>query len=145
MKVQEVSYAYYFSIWNSLSKEERYIVYDIAKDKFVNTNNIDGINDLLNKGILVYDHSLRLMNESFANFILSKVNSDEALEKELENRKAGSWSKASAILVLIIVALIVFISFGQLSILDDFNTLIGSLAAMFTLFLRVGGFGLKKG
>ncbi|MEM9009275.1 MAG: hypothetical protein AAGE59_37965 [Cyanobacteria bacterium P01_F01_bin.86] len=144
MKVQEVSYAYYFSIWNSLSKEERYIVYDIAKDKFVNTNNTDGILDLLNKGILVYDHSLRLMNESFANFILSKVNSDEALEKELENRKSGSWSKASAILVLIIVALIVFISFGQLSILDDLNTLIGSLAAMFTLFLRVGGFGLKR-
>ncbi len=144
IKVQEMSYAYYFSIWNSLSKEERYIVYDIAKDKFVNTNNTDGILDLINKGILVYDHSLRLMNESFTNFVLSKVNSDEALEKELESRKEGSWSKTSAILILVIVALIVFISFGQMSILDDVNTLIGSLAAMFTLFLRVSGLGFKK-
>lgn len=53
LHIQEVAYPYYFSIWNAISDEERYIVYDIAKDKFTNTNNVDTILDLMNKGILV--------------------------------------------------------------------------------------------
>ena len=31
LTIQQMSYSYYFAIWNSLSKEERYLVYDIAK------------------------------------------------------------------------------------------------------------------
>ncbi|MCX2744174.1 cache domain-containing protein [Mangrovivirga sp. M17] len=146
--IQEIAYPYYFSIWNSLTKEERYTVYDIAKDKFVNTNNVDGIIDLLHKGVLVYDHSLRLMNESFTNFVLSKVDSDEALARELEKRKGGLWSTTSTVLFLVVISLIVFISFGEVSFLNDINALIGSLAAVFTLILRIGGiftFGKPNG
>lgn len=139
LNVQETSYSYYYSIWNSLSKEERYIVYDIAHDKFINTNNVDGIIDLLHKGLLIYDHSLRLMNESFTNFILTKVDSDEALERELELTKRGDWNTASAVLLLVIISLIVFISFGKINILEDVNALLGSLAAIFTLLLRMSG------
>ncbi|QCK15170.1 hypothetical protein [Mangrovivirga cuniculi] len=146
--IQEIAYSYYFSIWNSLTKEERYTVFDIAKDKFVNTNNVDGIIDLLHKGVLVYDHSLRLMNESFTNFVLSKVDSDEALARELEQRKGGSWSTTSSVLFLVVISLIVFISFGEVSFLNDINALIGSIAAVFTLILRIGGiftFGKSSG
>ena len=137
--VQETSYTYYYSIGNSLTKEERYIVYDIAHDQFVNTNNVDGIIDLLHKGLLVYDHSLRLMNESFTNFVLTKVSSDEALERELESAKKKDWSTASAVLLLVIISLIVFISFGKINILEDVNALLGSLAAILTLLLRMSG------
>jgi hypothetical protein len=139
LNIQETSYSYYFAIWNSLSKEERYIVYDIAHDSFVNSNNVDGIIDLLQKGILIYDHSLRLMNESFTNFVLTKVNSDEALERELESAKGGKWNTVSAVILLIIISLIVFISFGKINMLEDVNALLGSLAAIITLVLRMGG------
>jgi|GEM_PF-2026189 len=139
LNVQETSYTYYFAIWNSLTSQERYIIYDIAHDQFVNTNNVDGIIDLLHKGILVYDHSLHLMNESFTNFILTKVDSEEALERELAYTKRGNWSTASAILMLVIISLIVFISLGKINILEDVNALLGSLAAIFALLLRVGG------
>lgn len=139
LNIQELSSSYYFSIWNSLSTEERFIVYDIAKDKFVNTNNVDGIIELLHKGILKYDHSLRLMNESFTNFVLSEVHSNEALERELETRKKGKWNLASAVIILIIVSLVIFVSFGKVSILTDVNALVSSLGAIFALFLRVSG------
>ncbi|MEM9298032.1 MAG: hypothetical protein AAGA64_06530 [Bacteroidota bacterium] len=139
LHIQEVAYPYYFSIWNAISDEERYIVYDIAKDKFTNTNNVDTILDLMNKGILVYDHYLRLMNESFANFVLSKVDSDEALSKELDKRKKGKWNTASSVLIILIISLVIFISFGRVGLLDDINALIGSLAAMLALVLRLGG------
>lgn len=139
LNVQETAYTYYYAIWNSLSSEERYIVYDVAQDGFVNTNNVNGIIDLLHKGILVYDHSLQLMNESFTNFVLSKVDSDEALEKELENNRRGNWSIASAVLILVIISLIAFVSLGKINILEDVNALLGSLAAIFAVFLRLGG------
>lgn len=139
LNVQETSYTYYYAIWNSLTKEERYIIYDIAHDQFVNVNNVDGTIDLLHKGLIVYDHSLRLMNESFTNFVLTKVNGDEALEKELQFTKKGDWSTASAVLLLVIISLIVFISFGKINILNDVNALIGSLAAIFTLLIRMSG------
>lgn len=146
LNIQETSYSYYFAIWNSLSKEERYIVYDIAHDSFINSNNVDGIIDLLQKGILIYDHSLRLMNESFTNFVLTKVSSDEALERELESGKGGKWSTVSAVFLLVIISLIVFISFGKINMLEDVNALLGSLAAIFTLLIRMGGiFVLGKG
>src|SRR5690606_31991459 len=91
------------------------------------------------KGILVYDYSLRLMNESFTNFVLTKVNSDEALERELESNKKGNWSTASAVLILVIISLIVFISLGNINILQDVNALLASLTAIFAVFLRLGG------
>ncbi len=139
LNVQETSFTYYLAIWKSLTKEERYIIYDIAHDRFINANNIDGIIDLLHKGILVYDHSLHLMNESFTNFVLTKVSSDEALERELESNKKGNWSTASAVLILLIISLITFISFGRVNILQDVNALLTSLAAIIAVFLRLGG------
>ena len=139
LNVQETAYTYYYAIWNSLTSEERYIVYDIAQDGFVNTNNVNGIIDLLHKGILVYDHSLHLMNESFTNFVLTKVSSDEALERELESNKKGNWSTASAVLILVIISLIAFISLGKINILQDVNALLTSLAAIIAVFLRLGG------
>ncbi|HLT06842.1 MAG TPA: hypothetical protein VK014_04905 [Cyclobacteriaceae bacterium] len=139
LNVQETSFTYYYAIWNSLTKEERYIIFDIAHDRFVNANNVDGIIDLLHKGLLVYDHSLHLMNESFTNFVLTKVSSDEALERELESNKKGNWSTASAVLILVIISLIAFISFGRVNILQDVNALLTSLAAIIAVFLRLGG------
>lgn len=145
LHVQETSYTYYYAIWNNLSKEERYIVYDIALDKFVNTNNVDGIIDLLHKGILVFDHSLRLMNESFGNFVLSKVNSDEALARELESKQKGTWNITFAVLILIVISLLVFISFGRIHVLNEINTIIASAGAAMTLLVRLGGlFAISK-
>ncbi|WP_137403765.1 PDC sensor domain-containing protein [Echinicola rosea] len=145
LHVQETSYTYYYSIWNNLSKEERYIVYDIARDKFVNTNNVDGIIDLLHKGILVFDHSLRLMNESFGNFVLSKVSSDEALARELESKQKGTWNITFAVLILVVIGLLVFISFGRIHVLSEINTIIASAGAAMTLLVRLGGlFAISK-
>ncbi|WP_162633057.1 PDC sensor domain-containing protein [Echinicola strongylocentroti] len=145
LHVQETSYTYYFSIWNNLSKEERYIVYDIARDKFVNTNNVDGIIDLLHKGILIFDHSLRLMNESFGNFVLSKVSSDEALARELESKQKGTWNITFAVLILVVISLLVFISFGRIHVLNEINTIVASAGAAMTLLVRLGGlFAISK-
>ena len=140
LTIQQMSYPYYFSLWNSLSKDERYLVFDIAKDRYVNTVNSNAILSLLNKGILVYDHSLRLMNESFAEFVLTKVNYEEALEMELESRKKGSWNTALAVILLLIISLVIFLSIGQQSFLNDLNAFLTAIAALVGLLIRFSGF-----
>ena len=140
LTIQQMSYPHYFSVWNSLAKEEKYLVYDIAKDRFVNTVNTNGIISLLGKGILVYDHSLRLMNESFSNFVLTAVSSEEALEMEMEARKKGSWNTAFPVILLVIVSLVIFLSIGQQSFLNDINAFLTSIAALVGLLIRFSGF-----
>jgi hypothetical protein len=140
LTIQQMSYPHYFSVWNSLAKEEKYLVYDIAKDRFVNTVNTNGIISLLSKGILVYDHSLRLMNESFSNFVLTAVSSEEALEMEMEARKGGSWNTAFPVILLVIVSLVIFLSIGQQSFLNDINAFLASIAALVGLLIRFSGF-----
>jgi len=140
LTIQQMSYPYYFSIWNSLSKEERYLVYDIAKDRFVNTVNTNAILSLLVKGILIYDHSLRLMNESFSNFVLTKVNSDEALEMEMESRKKGTWNTAFGVIILLVISIVIFLSIGQQNFLNDINAFLTAIAALIGLLIRFSGF-----
>jgi hypothetical protein len=139
LMVQQMSYPYYFSVWNSLSKEERYLVYDIAKDKYVNTTNTNAILSLLSKGILIYDHSLRLMNDSFTNFVLTKVSSDEALEMELISRKKGTWNTAFAVILLFIISLVIFLSIGQQNFLNDLNAFLTAIVALVGLLIRFSG------
>lgn len=140
LTIQQMSYPYYYSVWNSLTKDERYIVYDIARDSFVNTINTNGIMSLLDKGILVYDHSIRIMNESFANFVLTKVNSDEALEMEMESRKKGTWNTAFAVIFLLIISLVIFLSIGQQNFLDDINAFLTAIIALIGILIRFSGF-----
>ena len=140
LTIQQMSYPHYYSVWNSLSKEEKYLVYDMAKDRFINTVNTNGIISLLSKGILVYDHSLRLMNESFANFVITTVSSEEALEMEMEAKKKGSWSTAFPVIIIVIISLVIFLSIGQQSFLNDINAFLTSIAALVGLLIRFSGF-----
>lgn len=140
IKIDQASNTHYSSIWNSLSKEEKYLVFDIAKNKFVNTGNTNGVFSLLNKGVFIYDYSMRPFNESFSNFVLSRINNDEVMEKEVEIRKKGAWNTTFTILLLIVVSLVIFLSVGQQSYLNDLNSLFTALGALIGIILRFGGF-----
>lgn len=140
IKIDQASNTFYASIWNSLSKEEKYLVFDIAKNKFVNTGNSNGVFSLLNKGVFIYDYSMRSFNESFSNFVLSRVNNDEGMEKEVEIRKKGAWNTTFTILLLIVVSLVIFLSIGQQGYFNDLNSLFTALGAIIGIILRFGGF-----
>ncbi|MEQ9467154.1 MAG: hypothetical protein RLN88_07045 [Ekhidna sp.] len=109
LRIQLLAESYYLGLWNTLSKEEKYIIYDLAKDRFVNINNKNGIRSLLEKGLLIYDNELRIMNESFTNFVLSIIKKEEALKMEKEVRDKGAWSTISSVLVLAVVGILAFL------------------------------------
>lgn len=139
LRIQMLAESYYMGLWNTLSKEERYIIYDLAKDRFVNINNQNGIRSLLEKGLLVYDNELRIMNESFTNFVLSIIKKEEALMMEKEVRDKGTWSTISAVLGMAVLGIIAFLFLGNPDFFHDFNALISALVAVIGILPRVGG------
>lgn len=139
LRIQLLAESYYLGLWNTLSKEEKYIIYDLAKDRFVNINNKNGIRSLLEKGLLVYENELRIMNESFTNFVLSIIKKGEALTMEKEVRDKGTWSTVSAVLGLTLLGILAFLFLGNPDFFQDFNAMISVLIAIASVVPRLGG------
>jgi len=140
VKIQSMAQPFYYSLWNTCSKEEKYLLYDLALDGFVNTNNLRGIKKLMEKGLIYYDEALIVMNESFRNFILSTIKEAESLEMEKELRRSGTWSIYSSVILLFVLGLILFVSFAHRSLVDQFVALLAGVTAAVPYLLRLTGF-----
>lgn len=139
LRIQLLAESYYLSLWDSLTRKEKYIIYDLAKDRFVNVNNKHGIRSLLEKGLIVYENELRIMNESFTNFVLSIIKKTEALKMEKEARAKGNWSTISSVLGLMLLGILAFFFLGNPDFFSDFNALLGMIAAVIGVLPRISG------
>jgi hypothetical protein len=139
LKVEELADTYYHSLWNSFSDAEKFLLYDLAKDRFVNMRNLKLIRILMQKGVIVREDSLRIMNKSFNNFILSVVRQDEEMFMEQELRKRGTWDTVRLVLIISLLGLVGFIAMAQQEWMQNFNALITALGGVVALLLRFGG------
>ena len=138
LKIQSLAEPYYYSLWSSLSKEERFLVYDLAKDGFINVKNTRGIHILMEKGIFIYENNLKLLNKSFNNFILSVVDASTEWEMRREVSKQGSWGTTKGVLLIFVLGIIAFIAISTPDMIKNFNTVVGAIIALLTLMLRSG-------
>jgi hypothetical protein len=139
LKIQNLAEPYYYAIWSSLDKEEKFLVFDLAKDGFVNSKNSSAIRILLQKGLLKYEDNLKLMNESFNNFILTVVDREMEWAMRKELLKKGTWSTLQTVLVIIVISIVIFITLGQQQLLNNFKTSLTAIIAVGGLLLRFGG------
>ena len=129
---------YYFSIWNSLEKRERFVVYDLAQDGLVNSKNVNVVNNLLQRGILIMQNNrVELFNLSFENFVLTIIDRQESLEYETEAKKTGNWSNLRFPLILIITTVFLFLFVTQQEMFKDMLGWIAALVATLPLLIRV--------
>jgi hypothetical protein len=131
LKIQELSQQYYNKLKSSCTRRDIYILYDIAQDMLVNTGDPEAINRLLKKGLVVYDGTFRLMNESFRNFILSSVD-HEGLEHYMSTL-SPRWKSYRTPLLLIVLGAAVFFAFQEdlLGKVDALaTTVIGAIAIL---------------
>ena len=130
LHVQKLSHGYYTDIWNALPARERYMLYDLAKDGFMNIKNGNSLFSLMKKGLIVWRNRPVVFNQSFQNFILSFVSKKEALKLEIRNRKDGSWATIKIVMYLMIITLVVFILLGEPGLLEDFEELLAALGGL---------------
>jgi hypothetical protein len=139
IKIQSLAQPYYQAIWSTLSKEEKFLLYDLAVDGFVNAKNEEVVRMLLQKGLLVYNDRLEIMNKSFDNFVATVVNEKSHLDMRREIMKKGRWTTLHLIFVIIILGVGAFVILGQQHLLDSFDAAIGAILAAIGVIVRFTG------
>lgn len=127
-KLQVMSHYFYMYIWQSLTKEEKFLLYDLAEDNLVNSFDDYNLNMLLAKGVIIRaDGTLKLFNKGFRNFILTAIGNTEAMKIKSLIKDNGNWSKLKNPLVIVIVAILIFLLVSQE---ETFSKLITYAAAL---------------
>jgi hypothetical protein len=129
-------YNYYFSVWKSLPIEEKYILYDVAKDGLLNSKNKKAITSLANKGLLVDNGSVALINDSFRYFILEVLQPRQELKLGRELLEKGKWNTFRIVLIIIILALFILLWKGSKELAGEFKAILIALTSITTLLIK---------
>jgi hypothetical protein len=136
---------YYFSLWNSFSKEEKFILLDLAQDDLINTANEKVIKNLIRKGVIVLNPNLQIFNKSFANFILESISEEESNQFELEARKGGIWNSYKYLVIFLVIIIVIFLSFVEEQAFTQLTGIVSLGAAMMPKILStIGSFTNKR-
>jgi hypothetical protein len=139
LRIVSMAETHYHAIWNSLSNEEKFLLYDLAKDRFVNLRNRKVISQLLSKGLIRYRDSLQIMNKSFNNFIMVVVGYDEEMKMQQELNRKGTWSTVQLVLVFSLVGIVSFLALAQQDLMPSFNLWIGAVSGLVAMLVNFSG------
>ena len=144
LKVNEFNYAYYLTIWNTLTIWEKHIIYDYAKNGYLNYANLEKIELLCRKGVLQInnrDHQIELFNHSFGQFVSGILNQHERQVFKNIHRKEGNWSTIRIILLFIVGSIILFLYLTDPNIINKSLGIISIVtSSMFALVRMYKGF-----
>ena len=149
LDIQTKAQLYYYAIWNSLEKREHFLIYDLAQDGLVNYRNPYVIYNLMRRGILIYKNGrLKIFNKSFAYFVLSIIDKEEALKFEIETKRTGNWANLKVPLLIVILAALMFMFLTQQEVFSAligwFTAAIAMLPFLTRLIVTFSGFSSKK-
>lgn len=135
-KVKSLAYTYYASIWSTCSKDERFLIYDLAEDGLVNVKNAPSIIHLIYKGVFYQKRTLSIMNRSFRNFVLTYVTPEEVRAMRKETLNYGTWSSVKGPILLVLAIGLLFLLYTQKGLANEIMAFLGALIAAIPVFLR---------
>jgi hypothetical protein len=140
LKIQSLAQLYYRMLWSSCTKDEKYMLFDMAQDGIVNARNIGILTSLLSKGLLIKDQNqlVRLFNQSFQYFILSAVSPEEAHQFKKDKNQGSRWEIYKVPLLIILIGAAAFIFLTQQ---DTWLTMVALLTGVSTLINLLPRFG----
>ena len=146
-KVQVASEYFYMYIWQSLTKEEKFLLYDLAEDNLVNSYDNYTLSMLIAKGVIVQSNGLlRIFNKGFRNFILTAIGHSEVNKIKERINESGNWRNLKTPLVIIIFSILAFLLISEQEAFSKLLTYVAALTAgvpavlkIFSLFDKSGG------
>jgi hypothetical protein len=140
-KLQVMSHYFYMYIWQSLTKEEKFLMYDLAEDNLVNSFDDYNLTMLIAKGVIVrIDGTLRIFNRGFRNFILTAIGNSEAVKIKKLIKDNGNWGKLKNPLMIVIVAILIFLLLSQEEAYSKLITYIAALGAGIPAVIKLFSF-----
>jgi hypothetical protein len=148
-KLQLTSQYFYTDIWQSLTHEEKFILYDLAEDGLVNSYDDFNLSMLICKGLIINDDGVLMpFNKSFRNFILTAIGKKEVDSIKDQIKDNSRWGNLKAPLSLAILAILVFLFASQqgeysqiITYITAFGAAIPTISKVFSAF---GGSETKK-
>ncbi|WP_187696233.1 hypothetical protein, partial [Xanthovirga aplysinae] len=113
IEITKKAHSYYQSIWDTLTVEEQYLIFDLAENDLTYIKSHKTIDTLLQKGLLkIKKERLHLFNNSFKYFILTEADHTDISRFEKEFTY-NIWEKLKFPFLLILTALFLFILISQ--------------------------------
>jgi hypothetical protein len=142
-KLQITSHYFYTYIWQSLTKEEKILLYDLAEEGLVNSYDEYNLSLLICKGLIVNtEGTLMLFNSGFKNFILTAIGSAELGKIKAEVEDNGNWGKLKSPLNIAIVAILAFLLISQqetyTQVITYVTVLCAGIPTVFRLLSMIG-------
>ncbi|WP_207426611.1 cache domain-containing protein [Pedobacter sp. SYSU D00535] len=136
-KLQTASHYFYMYIWQSLTKEEKFLLYDLAEDGLVNPYDDYNLSLLLSKGLIVREEGrLTLFNKGFRNFILTAIGAVEVMKIRQQIKDTGNWGRLKVPFMILIVGVLAFLFASQQETYSTLLTYLGILTAAVPVVLR---------
>lgn len=137
-KMQISSHYFYTYIWQSLTKEEKFLLYDLAEDGLVNPYDDYNLSMLIYKGLITRSQgTLMLFNKGFRNYILTAIGNSEVERIKAQVKDTGNWSSLKVPLNLSIIGILIFLIVSQQEAYSQILTYITALGAGIPAVLKV--------
>lgn len=140
---------YYVSIWNACSGEEKLTLTRLAQHGLISPKDPD-VDELVRKGLIVRDPAIRIMNESFRLFILSRGDDHAIAKCELDAKSSSNWEVLKVPLTIGLLSLGAFLLLTQRELYNSALPFLSGLAAGLPAFFKLvslfqSGSGAKAG
>ena len=122
---------YYRLIWHECSREQKFVLSQLALDGLLNPTNGRAVRQLVRRGLIAKDPQFRILNESFRRFLRSAA-TPQLRQGWLRDSRQSGWGKAHGVFFTTMLVIGVFLLTTQ-------NELFQSSAGYVTTAL--GGFG----
>jgi len=139
--IQDIAQTYYFSLWKTCYKNQRFLLYDLAYDGIANFKDGGTVLFLMKKGLLKFDNGIEIMNKSFRNFIIDAIGEEDALAMRKEMEQKGTWSSTRIVLVIVAISLLIFILMVNKGSINQVSAIITGSVALIGVLLRIFSFG----
>ena len=137
-KLQLTSQYFYTYIWQSLTREEKFLLYDLAEDGLVNSYDDYNLSLLISKKLIIrHDGTLSLFNKGFRNFILTAIGETELKRIKEQVKDTGSWDSLKAPLGIIILAIVIFLFTSQQEAYSRIIAYVTALSAGVPAILKI--------
>ena len=107
-EILERADAYYRMIWNECTKEQKFVLAQLAVDGLLNPTNGRAVRQLVRRGLIAKDPQFRIMNESFRRFLRSAATPEMKQEWQRQSRQSG-WGKAHGVFFTTMLLIGVFL------------------------------------
>ncbi|WP_028875524.1 cache domain-containing protein [Teredinibacter turnerae] len=98
--------AFYRTLWNSCAPSEKLALFYLAKHKRINPNNEKVLENLATRGLVqVYRGQVRIVNQSFASYILHAESTD-TLHLLIRQGDMGNWNDYRMAVYLVVAAVL---------------------------------------